>query len=134
MGYEHAPSLGGKDRRAPALRYVPISQQPPARARPASPTTSTDASGLFASWQPHVLSPISPGLRQGVRLLRGSLAHAAFVKMLLTVITVPSVNTYVHQRSTDLSVRFRLAGLSASALHGVPCACPATSQTITDWL
>ena len=63
---------------------------------------------------------------------RRSLAHAAFVKMLLTMITVPSVPTSVHQHSTDLSVRRGLARVSASALQGVPCACPATCQPMAD--
>ena len=50
------------------------------------------------------------------------------VQMLCAALTIPSVSTSVNQRSTDLSVRLGLAGLSASALQGVPCACPATSQ------
>ena len=49
---------------------------------------------------------------------RRCLAHAGGGRILLPVITIPFVYTNVHQRSTDLSVRFGLAGLSAFALHG----------------
>jgi hypothetical protein len=50
----------------------------------------------------------------------------------LMVIIIPSIYTSVNQGSTDLSVRRGLAGLSAFPLQGVPCACPATSQTMAD--
>ena len=53
---------------------------------------------------------------------RGCLAHAALVQMLCVALTIPSVYASVNQRSTDLSVRFGLAGLSASALQSIPCA------------
>jgi hypothetical protein len=61
------------------------------------------------------------------------LAHETWVKMLGAALTIPSVSTSGNQRSTDLSVRRGLAGLSASALQGVPCACPALSRTIAEW-
>ena len=63
---------------------------------------------------------------------RRCLAYAAWVQRLCTALTIPSVSTSVYQRSTDLSVRRGLARLSASALQGVPCACPATSQPRAD--
>ena len=53
---------------------------------------------------------------------RRCLAHAAVVQRLCATLTIPSVYASMNQRSTDLSVRFGLAGLSASALQGVPCA------------
>jgi hypothetical protein len=65
---------------------------------------------------------------------RRCMAHAAWVKMLLTIITIPSVSTSVNQGSTDFEVRCGLAPLSVSALQGVSCACPATSQPIADGL
>jgi len=65
---------------------------------------------------------------------RRCLAHTACVQMLFTRITIPSVSPSVHQGSTDLSVRRGLAQVSASALQGVPCACPATSQPMADGL
>jgi hypothetical protein len=53
---------------------------------------------------------------------RRCLAHAAVVQILCAALTIPSVDTSGNQCSTDLSVRFGLARVSASALHGVPCA------------
>ena len=58
---------------------------------------------------------------------RGCLAHAALVQMLCAALTIPSVYAAVNQRSTDLSVRRGLAGLSVSALQGAPC--PISSLT-----
>jgi hypothetical protein len=61
------------------------------------------------------------------------LAHETLVQMLGTALTIPSVSPSGNQRSTDLSVRFGLARLSAFALQGIPCACPATSLTMAEW-
>jgi hypothetical protein len=58
---------------------------------------------------------------------RRCLAHAGVGKILLPVITIPSVSTSVNQRNTDLSVRLGLARVSASALQCVPC--PISSLT-----
>jgi hypothetical protein len=63
---------------------------------------------------------------------RQCLAHAALVKVLLTVITIPSVSTSVNQRNTNLSVSLGLARVSASVLPCVPCTCPATSQPMAE--
>jgi hypothetical protein len=60
------------------------------------------------------------------------MAHDTLVKMLGTTLIISLVSTSGNQRSTDVSVRLGLAGLSASALQGVPCACPATSQPMAD--
>jgi len=49
-----------------------------------------------------------------------------------SALTVPSVYSYVHQRSTHSSVRRGLVRLSAFALQGVPCVCPATSLTMAE--
>ena len=80
---------------------------------------------------PRAVRPFQPALAL-LRLLafdgRRCLAHTAWVQMLCAALTIPSVSTSVYQRSTDLSVRFGLARVSVSALQGVPCACPATSQ------
>src|SRR4029434_28344 len=43
---------------------------------------------------------------------RECLARAAVVQRLCAALSIPSVSTSVHQRSTDLSVRFGLTGLS----------------------
>lgn len=58
---------------------------------------------------------------------RRGLAHAGVGRILLPVITIPSVSTFVYQRSSDLSVRLGLARVSVSALQGVPC--PLSSLT-----
>ena len=63
---------------------------------------------------------------------RRCLAHEALVQMLCAALTIPSVYASVNQRSTDLSVRLGLAGLSVSALQGVPCACPAPCPPMVD--
>ena len=55
---------------------------------------------------------------------RRCLAHAAVVQMLGAALTLPSVDTSVNQRSTDLSVRFGLVGLSASVLQCIPAPVP----------
>jgi hypothetical protein len=64
---------------------------------------------------------------------RRCLAHAAWVQILCPALTIPSVSTSVHQRNTDLLVRRGLVRVSVSALQGVPCACPAPSQTMAEW-
>jgi hypothetical protein len=61
------------------------------------------------------------------------IAHEELVKILLAALIIPSVHAYADQGSTDLYIGFGLARLSASVLQYVPCACPATSQTIADW-
>jgi hypothetical protein len=62
------------------------------------------------------------------------IAHEKLVTMLLAALTIPSVQAYVDQGSADLYIGLALVGLSASVLQCVPCACPATSRTIADWL
>ena len=61
---------------------------------------------------------------------RRCLAHAGGGRILLPVITIPSVYASVHQRNTDLSVRRGLARVSASALHGVPCVPPSAAPSL----
>ena len=55
---------------------------------------------------------------------RRCLAHAGGGRILFPGITIPCGAPSVYQRNTDLSVRFGLARVSVSALHGIRRAKP----------
>ena len=103
---------GRKSQWSPTVHGPPITPgTPSAGATALSPTTSVRPSQ-------HALARLRLPACDG----RGCLAHTALFQMLCATLTIPSVHASVNQRSTDLSVRFGLAGPSVSALQGILCA------------